>query len=132
MDNGDGIVVGWLGHLTFRDKEGYFVDGDGIVRADVLFRRAESKYSVKQVGITIEFYGGELNRVNYSNPATSKGLVYFWTCFIRSALFFGHIWHGARTLFKDVFTGIDPNLDVQVEFGAFQKIGGPTTRTQVV
>ncbi|CAN1358111.1 Photosystem II CP47 reaction center protein [Linum perenne] len=26
------------------------VDGDGIVRADVPFRRAESKYSVEQVG----------------------------------------------------------------------------------
>jgi hypothetical protein len=22
MDNGDGIAVGWLGHLVFRDKEG--------------------------------------------------------------------------------------------------------------
>ncbi|KAK7281359.1 hypothetical protein RIF29_09281 [Crotalaria pallida] len=36
-------------------------DGDGIVRADVPFRRAESKYSVEQVGVTVEFYGGELN-----------------------------------------------------------------------
>ncbi|OMO65233.1 Photosystem antenna protein-like protein [Corchorus olitorius] len=46
--------------------------------------------------------------------------------------FFGHIWHGARTLFKDVFAGIDPDLDAQVEFGAFQKLGDPTTRRQVV
>ncbi|CAI0375425.1 unnamed protein product [Linum tenue] len=30
------------------------VDGDGIVRADVPFRRAESKYSVEQVGVTVE------------------------------------------------------------------------------
>ncbi|GJR42745.1 photosystem II CP47 protein [Tanacetum coccineum] len=37
--------------------------------------------------------------------------------------FFGHIWHGARTLFRDVFAGIDPDLDAQVEFGAFQKLG---------
>ncbi|QCD92446.1 photosystem II CP47 chlorophyll apoprotein [Vigna unguiculata] len=60
MDNGDGIAVGWLGHPIFRDKEGHelfvrrmptffetfpvvLVDGDGIVRADVPFRRAESK-----------------------------------------------------------------------------------------
>ncbi|CAI9261058.1 unnamed protein product [Lactuca saligna] len=27
--------------------------------------------------------------------------------------FFGHIWHGARTLFRDVFVGIDPDLDAQ-------------------
>ncbi|XP_038880462.1 photosystem II CP47 reaction center protein-like [Benincasa hispida] len=77
MDNGDGIAVGWLGHPVFRDKEGrelfvrrmptffetfpvVLVDGDGIVRADVPFRRAESKYSVEQVGVTVEFYGGEL------------------------------------------------------------------------
>ncbi|KAJ1683249.1 hypothetical protein LUZ63_021525 [Rhynchospora breviuscula] len=80
MDNGDGIAVGWLGHPVFRDKEGrelfvrrmptffetfpvVLVDEDGIVRADVPFRRAESKYSVEQVGVTVEFYGGELNGI---------------------------------------------------------------------
>ncbi|WOG82690.1 hypothetical protein DCAR_0101856 [Daucus carota subsp. sativus] len=47
-------------------------------------------------------------------------------------LFFGHIWHGARTLFIDVFGGIDPNLDAQVEFKAFQKLGDPATRRQKV
>ncbi|KAK9058156.1 hypothetical protein SSX86_022996 [Deinandra increscens subsp. villosa] len=46
--------------------------------------------------------------------------------------FFGHIWHGARTLFRDVFAGIDPDLDAQVEFGAFQKLGDPTTKRQGV
>ncbi|KAJ4974594.1 hypothetical protein NE237_007768 [Protea cynaroides] len=74
MDNGDGIAVGWLGHSVFRDSFLYavmptffetfpvvLVDGDGIVRTDVPFRRAESKYSVEQVGVTIEFYGGEFN-----------------------------------------------------------------------
>ncbi|KAL6623106.1 hypothetical protein ACP70R_032985 [Stipagrostis hirtigluma subsp. patula] len=48
------------------------VDEEGIVRADVPFRRAESKYSVEQVGVTVEFYGGELNGVSYSDPATVK------------------------------------------------------------
>ncbi|KAK5784000.1 hypothetical protein PVK06_038518 [Gossypium arboreum] len=60
MDNGDGIAIGWLGHPIFRDKDGrelfvrrmptffetfpvVLVDEDGIVRADVPFRRAESK-----------------------------------------------------------------------------------------
>ncbi|KAJ1681133.1 hypothetical protein LUZ63_023647 [Rhynchospora breviuscula] len=61
------------------------VDEDGIVRADVPFRRAESKYSVEQVGVTVEFYGGELME-----------------------------------------------LDVQVEFGTFQKVGDPTTKRQAV
>ncbi|KAI5404809.1 hypothetical protein KIW84_051827 [Lathyrus oleraceus] len=64
MDNGDGITVGWLGHPIFRDKEGHelfvrrmptffetflvvLVDGDGIVREDIPFQRAESKYNVE-------------------------------------------------------------------------------------
>ncbi|KAK9019547.1 hypothetical protein V6N11_054065 [Hibiscus sabdariffa] len=165
MDNGDGIAVGWLGHPIFRDKEGreLFVRyGDGIVRADVPFRRAESKYSVKQVGVTVEFYGGELNGVSYSDPATVKkyarraqfgeifeldratlksdgvfrssprGWFTFGHASFALLFFFGHIWHGARTLFRDVFAGIDPDLDAQVEFGAFQKLGDPTTRRQVV
>jgi photosystem II CP47 chlorophyll apoprotein len=33
--------------------------------------------------------------------------------------FFGHIWHGARILFSDVFTDNDPDLDAQVEFGTW-------------
>ncbi|KAK6228911.1 hypothetical protein QUC31_011600 [Theobroma cacao] len=136
------------------------VDGDGIVRADVPFRRAESKYSVEQVGVTVEFYGGELNGVSYSDPATVKkyarraqlgeifeldratlksdgvfrssprGWFTFGHASFALLFFFGHIWHGARTLFRDVFAGIDPDLDAQVEFGAFQKIGDPTTRRQ--
>ncbi|KAK9081034.1 hypothetical protein Scep_031029 [Stephania cephalantha] len=179
MDNGDGIAVGWLGHPIFRDKEGrelfvrrmptffetfpvVLVDGDGIVRADVPFRRAESKYSVEQVGVTVEFYGGELNGVSYNDPATVKkyarraqlgeifeldratlksdgvfrssprGWFTFGHASFALLFFFGHIWHGARTLFRDVFAGIDPDLDAQVEFGTFQKIGDPTTRRQIV
>ncbi|KAJ8437081.1 hypothetical protein Cgig2_016435 [Carnegiea gigantea] len=34
--------------------------------------RAESKYSVEQVGVTVEFYDGELNGVSYSDLATMK------------------------------------------------------------
>ncbi|KAG2252083.1 hypothetical protein Bca52824_082219 [Brassica carinata] len=149
MDNGDGIAVGWLGHPVFRNKEGRelfvrrmptFLDGDGIVRADVPFRRAESKYSVEQVGVTVEFYGGELNGVSYSDPATVKkyarraqlGEIFEldratlksdgvfrssprgWFTFRHASFallfFFGHIWHGSRTLFRDVFAGIDPDF----------------------
>ena len=52
------------------------VDGDGIVRVDIFFQRAESKYSVEQVGVTVEFYGGELNGVSYNDPATIKKYTY--------------------------------------------------------
>ncbi|RZC44451.1 hypothetical protein C5167_037401 [Papaver somniferum] len=179
MDIGDGIAVGWLGHPIFRDKEGHelfvrrmpaffetfpvvLVDGDGIVRADVPFRRAKSKYSVEQVGVTVEFYGGELNGVSYSDPATVKkyarraqlGEIFEldratlksdgafrssprgWFTFGHSSFallfFFGHIWHGARTMFRDVFAGINPDLDSQVDFGAFQKLGDPTTKRRIL
>ncbi len=48
------------------------LDKDGIVRADVPFRRAESKYSIEQVGVSVTFYGGELDGVSFTNPATVK------------------------------------------------------------
>ncbi|PHT54985.1 Photosystem II CP47 reaction center protein [Capsicum baccatum] len=144
-------------------RAGSMDNGDTVMelfRADVPFRRAESKYSVEQVGVTVEFYGGELNGVSYSDPATVKkyarraqlGEIFELDCatlksdgVFRSSprgwfsfgnasfgllFFFGHIWHGARTLFRDVFAGIDPDLDAQVEFGAFQKLGDPTTKRQ--
>ena len=34
--------------------------------------------------------------------------------------------------FRDVFAGIDSDIDDQVEFGAFQKLGDPSTRRQSV
>jgi photosystem II CP47 chlorophyll apoprotein len=70
MDKGDGIAEAWLGHPIFRDKEGreltvrrccflrnivILVDKDGIIRADIPFRRAESKYSIEQVGVSVDF-----------------------------------------------------------------------------
>ena len=32
-----------------------------VIRADIPFRRAESKYSIEQVGVSVDFYGGKLN-----------------------------------------------------------------------
>jgi len=179
MDNGDGIAAGWLGHAVFTDKDGrelfvrrmptffetfpvILLDEDGIVRADVPFRRAESKYSIEQVGVSVTFYGGELDGVSFSDPGTVKkyarraqlgeifefdratlqsdgvfrssprGWFTFGHLCFALLFFFGHIWHGARTIFRDVFAGIDPDLDEQVEFGAFQKLGDVTTRRQAV
>ncbi len=47
-------------------------DADGVVRADIPFRRAESKYSFEQTGITASFYGGALNEKTFTDPATVK------------------------------------------------------------
>jgi photosystem II CP47 chlorophyll apoprotein len=41
--------------------------------------------------------------------------------------FFGHIWHGARTIFRDVFAGIDDDVNDQVEFGKYKKVGHLTS-----
>jgi photosystem II CP47 chlorophyll apoprotein len=179
MNSGDGIAVGWLGHAVFKDSEGrelyvrrmptffetfpvLLIDKDGVVRADVPFRRAESKYSIEQVGVSVSFYGGELDGVTFSDPATVKkyarraqlgeifefdratlqsdgvfrssprGWFTFGHLCFALLFFFGHIWHGARTLARDRFAGIDEDLNDQVEFGKFQKIGDPSSFRQAV
>jgi photosystem II CP47 chlorophyll apoprotein len=48
------------------------VDKDGIVRADIPFRRAESKYSIEQVGVSCNFYGGKLNGQVFTDAPTVK------------------------------------------------------------
>jgi photosystem II CP47 chlorophyll apoprotein len=175
MVNGDGLPTGWLGHISFTDKDGrdlsvrrlpnffenfpvVLEDKDGIVRADIPFRRAEAKYSFEQTGVTATVYGGELNGKTFTDPADVKRLArkaqlgeafefdretYHSDGTFRSSprgwftfghacfallFFFGHIWHGARTLFRDVFAGIDPDLGEQVEFGLFAKLGDRSTR----
>jgi photosystem II CP47 chlorophyll apoprotein len=179
MNSGDGIAIGWLGHSVFTDKEGnelfvrrmptffetfpvLLIDKDGVVRADIPFRRAESKYSIEQVGVSVNFFGGEFDGLSFNDPTTVKkyarrsqlgeifefdratlqsdgvfrssprGWFTFGHLSFALLFFFGHIWHGARTIFRDVFAGIDPDLEEQIEFGAFQKLGDVTTRKQLV
>jgi photosystem II CP47 chlorophyll apoprotein len=157
MVNGDGLPTGWLGHISFTDNDGrelevrrlpnffenfpvVLQDANGIVRADIPFRRAEAKYAFEQQGVTATVYGGALNGQTFKDPADVKRLArkaqlgeafdfdretYHSDGTFRSSprgwftfghatfallFFFGHIWHGARTLFRDVFAGIDPNL----------------------
>jgi len=179
INSGDGIAVGWLGHSTFTDQSGeelfvrrmptffetfpvLLVDSNGLVKADVPFRRAESKYRIEQVGVAVSFAGGELDGIRFTDPITVKkyarrsqlgeifefdratlqsdgvfrssprGWFTFGHLTFGLLFFFGHIWHGARTIFRDVFAGIDPDLDDQVEFGAFQKLGDLSTRRQTI
>jgi photosystem II CP47 chlorophyll apoprotein len=176
MVKGDGIAQEWLGHAVFKDAEGreltvrrmpnffetfpvVLTDQDGIVRADIPFRRAESRYSFEQVGVTASFYGGALNGQTFTDPAVVKryarkaqlgeafefdtetlnsdgvfrtsprGWFTFGHACFALLFFFGHIWHGSRTLFRDVFAGIDPDLsEEQVEWGFYQKVGDKSTR----
>lgn len=177
MNNGDGLAEGWLGHPVFTDNEGrelfvrrlpnffetfpvVLVDADGIVRADIPFRRAESKYSFEQTGVKVAFYGGELDGQTFSDPAvvkqyarkaqlgepfefdretlgsdgvfrtSTRGWFTFGHACFALLFFFGHIWHGSRTIFRDVFAGVEADLEEQVEWGLFAKVGDKTTRTQ--
>lgn len=176
MNKGDGIAQGWLGHPVFQDKEGreltvrrlpnffetfpvVLTDADGVVRADIPFRRAESALSIEQTGVTVSFLGGELDGQTFSDPldvkryarkaqlgepfefdtetlnsdgvfrTSTRGWFAFGHACFALLFFFGHIWHGARTLFRDVFAGLDPDLNPeQVEWGMFQKVGDKSTR----
>merc|ERR1712054_592766 len=141
MDKGDGIAEAWLGHPIFRDKEGreltvrrmpaffetfpvILADKDGIIRADIPFRRAESKYSIEQVGVSVDFYGGKLNGQSFKDAPTVKK-------FARKAQL-GEVFDFDRTSLESdgVFTGIGAEVTEQVEFGAFQKLGDRNTRRQ--
>jgi len=179
VNSGDGIPVGWIGHAVFQDSAGkelyvrriptffetfpvLLVDRDNLVCADIPFRRSESKYSIDQSGISVRFYGGELDGEIFTEPSTVKKyarraqlgeifefdritlqsdgvfrsstrgwFVFGHLCF-GLLFFFGHIWHGARTLFRDVFAGIDPDLEDQIEFGSFQKLGDISSPRQSI
>lgn len=178
MDSGDGIAKQWLGHPVFQDAEGnvltarrmsnffetfpvVLTDENGDVKADIPFRRAESKFSFEQARVSVSFYGGALDGQTFKDPATVKayarkailgepfdfdietlnsdgvfrtsprGWFTFGHAVFALLFFFGHIWHGARTLYRDVFAGVDPELsEEQVEWGFFQKLGDKTTRRQ--
>jgi photosystem II CP47 chlorophyll apoprotein len=57
-------------------------------------------------------------------------LVYFGHANFALLFFFGHLWHGGRTIFRDVFTGIGAEVTEQVEFGVFQKLGDKQRKTR--
>jgi len=175
MDSGDGIAKSWNGHAVFKDAEGHeltvrrmpnffetfpviLTDSEGTVKADIPFRRSESKLSIEQNEITVSFYGGELDGKTFSDAPTVKqiarkaqlgetfdfdretlgsdgvfrtsprGWFTFGHAVFALLFFFGHIWHGSRTLFRDVFAGVEEDLEEQVEWGLFQKVGDFSTR----
>ncbi|AFY38843.1 photosystem II chlorophyll-binding protein CP47 [[Leptolyngbya] sp. PCC 7376] len=175
MDQGDGIAQSWSGHPIFTDSEGreltvrrmpnffetfpvIMTDAEGVIRADIPFRRSESKFSVEQAGVTATFYGGELDGQSFTDTATirkyarraqlgesfefdtetlgsdgvfrtsPRGWFTFGHAVFALFFFFGHIWHGSRTLYRDVFAGVDPELaNTQVEWGFYKKVGDKST-----
>ena len=39
----------------------------------------------------------------------------------------GHWWHAARTLYRDLLSGLEEDASALVEFGAYSKVGDSTT-----
>lgn len=179
MNDGDGLAQNWIGHPVFKDSEGrvltvrrmpnffetfpvVLTDEEGVVRADIPFRRAESRYSFEQTGVTATIYGGELDGQTITDPAkvkqiarkaqlgepfefdretlgsdgvfrtSTRGWFTYGHAVFALLFFFGHIWHGSRTLYRDVFAGIDSDIEEQVEFGVFAKLGDTSTRKEPV
>ena len=149
---GDGIISTYLGHLNFelgslslnvRRMPAFFetfpvllIDQGGSLRADIPFRRAESRYSLEEklvicFFINDIFSGYEFSSSfiikNYARKAQFGEIFSFnkqicasdgvfrtsirgWYSFSHLTLgflfFFGHLWHAARTLFKYMWTGV--------------------------
>lgn len=174
MVRGDGLIIGWLGHPSFRLADNtpvysrrmpsffetfptLFVDGDGVVRADQPFRRAEAKYSIEGVGLSVSLLGGALSGIVLDQPSAVAAVarsaqfgelldfdrssveadgvlrssVRGWFTFAHlcfALLFlFGHWWHASRTLYRDLLSGLEGDASTLVEFGAFRKVGDATS-----
>jgi photosystem II CP47 chlorophyll apoprotein len=54
-------------------KLSWYTDKDGVVRADVPFRKAESKY-IEQVGVSVTF-GGELDGLSSQTQLQLKNML---------------------------------------------------------
>lgn len=174
MNSGDGIPNYWLGHPIFRSSSelrlftrrmpSFFesfpvilVDERGTVRADQPFRRAESKYALERLGLSVRFEGGAYNGMTLLEKSNVAGIArkgqfgellqfdrkakrsdgvlrtssrgWFTFAHISFALFFlfGHWWHASRTLYRDLLAGIDKDASVPSSFGGFLKVGDSST-----
>jgi len=89
---------------------------------------AVKKYARRaQAGEVFEFDREALNSDGVFRTSP-RGWFTFGHATFALLFFFGHLWHGSRTLFRDVFAGVDADLEEQVEWGLFQKVGDKTSR----
>jgi hypothetical protein len=90
-------------------------------------RRSVTQFARRaQLGELVDF-DRETNRSDGVFRSSPRGWFAFAHIFLGLVFLFGHWWHGARTLFRDVFSGIDSNSSEQVEFGSFLKVGDAST-----
>jgi len=137
------------------------IDKGGTVRADIPFRRAESLYSLEQTQVSLQFSGGILSGSEYQTASLVKSyarkaqfgqMLAFdrktsaadgvfrtslrgWFTFGHACLaflfWFGHLWHGGRSLFKAIWTGVTTSSELLagVEYGRNEKLGERTTKS---
>jgi photosystem II CP47 chlorophyll apoprotein len=133
------------------------IDSGGTLRADIPFRRAESLYSIEQCNISVSFYGGVLSGTTATSPSTVKnyarkaqfgetftfdrrstssdgvfrtsprGWYTFSHVTLACIFFFGHLWHGGRSLFRRVWTGVYSASSASFEYGRNEKLGDVTS-----
>jgi len=175
MLKADGVVQNWLGHpsfsigtlsVTVRRMPAFFetfpvilIDLSNTVRADIPFRRAESRHSINHTHVCLYFSGGILSATEYSTPSLVKlyarkaqfGSIFTfdkntalsdgvfrtsprgWYSFSHICLallfLFGHLWHASRAVFRDIWTGVTISSLPSVEYGRNEKLGDYTTKT---
>jgi len=133
------------------------IDKSGTVRADIPFRRASSTFSVEQMNVSLSFVGGVLESRTFSTTYVLKSYIrksqfgeiftfdrkllssdgvyrthirgwYSFTHIVLSLVFFyGHLWHASRSLFSDIWTGVQSST-LDVEYGSNEKLGASQTK----
>mmetsp|Transcript_107502 Transcript_107502/g.229531 ORF Transcript_107502/g.229531 Transcript_107502/m.229531 type:complete len:505 (-) Transcript_107502:6-1520(-) len=58
-----------------------------------------------------------------------RGWYSFSHATLSAVFFFGHLWHAARALFRDLWTGVSLASVDEVEYGRNEKLGDGTTKT---
>nr|YP_003795264.2 photosystem II 47 kDa protein [Chromera velia]ADJ66506.2 photosystem II 47 kDa protein [Chromera velia] len=172
LNKGDGVAKTWLGHpifydgntneiLTVRRMPTFFetfpvtlTDRYGVLRVDIPFRRAESKFSIEQQGTVCKYFGGlkdgqelyavaavkaaarkavlgeqfDFDRQQFNSDGVFRASPRTWYAFGHAIFafffFFGHLWHAGRTLFEELLTGVDSEVFDFVKFGGMSKVGG--------
>ena len=129
------------------------IDKGGTIRADIPFRRGSSVNSIEQNLIVLYFEGGILASIEYSSASlvksyarkalfgeiftfdistsspdgvwrtSSRGWYSFVYILLSFVFFFGHLWHGLRALFKEVWCGVAAAM-VQMEYGMIETLKG--------
>jgi photosystem II CP47 chlorophyll apoprotein len=138
------------------------IDQGGTLRSDIPFRRAESLYSIEQCKVSLSFSGGILGGSQTSNTSvvktyarksqfgetfsfdkksvsgdgvfrtSSRGWYTFSHVVLSSLFFFGHLWHASRSLFRDLWTGVNVETMYESEYGRNEKLGDSSSKSSIV